>query len=236
MDSATWERFVRLRTSCSGGIFYTSQAALSPVDRRGNVLVAGHTMGDLDGHGNAGGKDIFLAMFDKTGDWKWTQQHGGTGDDEAMAMKLDSLGNILIAGETTSSLDGCVHAGSSDMFLMKFAEDGQWQWTQQRGTPRFDAAWALEIDDFDRSVVAGYSGGALDGNQHAGSSDIFVMVFDRSGDWLWTHQRGSEHWDYVRAMQLSGPDVILVGSTQGSLDNASFHGGEDIFVMKLHSD
>ena len=62
-------------------------------DRRGNVLVAGHTMGDLDGHGNAGGKDIFLAMFDKTGDWKWTQQHGGTGDDEAMAMKLDSLGS-----------------------------------------------------------------------------------------------------------------------------------------------
>eukprot|EP00913_Durusdinium_trenchii_P019626 g18450.t1 len=210
-------------TAQRGTSFWDYAAAVN-VDKSGNIVVTGDATGSLDNNTFAGSRDVFLMKFNTSGHWHWTRQHGSR-DDEAMAMKLDSLGNILIAGETTSSLDGCVHAGSSDMFLMKFAEDGQWQWTQQRGTPRFDAAWALEIDDFDRSVVAGYSGGALDGNQHAGSSDIFVMVFDRSGDWLWTHQRGSEHWDYVRAMQLSGPDVILVGSTQGSLDNASFHGG-----------
>lgn len=74
------------------------------------------------------------------------------------------------------------------MFLMKFAEDGQWQWTQQRGTPRFDAAWALEIDDFDRSVVAGYSGGALDGNQHAGSaSAVCICVHLLCNTYFQTH-------------------------------------------------
>ena len=95
-------------------------------------------------------------------------------DNQLSQMFTGGPGNILIAGETTSALDGCTNEGSSDMFLMQFDELGQWQWTRQRGTKRFDAAWALEIDDSDRSIVAGYSGGALDGNQHAGSPSTVI--------------------------------------------------------------
>ena len=219
-------------TQQRGSSFWDYARALK-LDEAGNILVAGHTRGDLDGNRNAGGKDVFLSKFSADGNWKWTRQQGSAGDDDAMDLGLDTAGNIFLTGETSGALDG-ENFGSSDIFLMKFASDGVWEWSRQRGTGSFDVAWALEADFLDNILVAGYTGGSMDGHANAGSSDVFVMMFDSSGSWQWTEQRGTPLWDYARALRVNAAgDVFLAGSTQGELDNGHFSGGEDLFVMKF---
>lgn len=221
-----------LWTQQRGSAFWDYARALR-LDARGNVLVAGYTRGDLDGNENAGGKDVFLAKFGGDGVWQWTRQKGSVADDDALDLGTDAAGNIFITGETSGALHG-ESAGSSDIFLMKFSRDGAWQWSRQRGTEKFDVAWAIEVDYLDNILVAGYTGGSLDAHVTAGSSDVFVMMFDPSGSWQWTEQRGTPLWDYARALQVNpAGDVFLAGSTQGQLDNGNFSGGEDLFVMKF---
>ena len=203
------------------------------LDAQGNVLVAGYTRGDLDDNQNAGGKDLFLAKFSADGAWLWTRQKGSARDDDAMDLGTDTSGNIFLTGETSGALAG-FNAGSSDVFLMKFTSDGAWDWTRQRGTNKFDVAWAMEVDLLNNILVAGYTGGSMDGHVNSGSSDVFVMMFDAMGSWRWTEQRGTELWDYARAIKVNAVgDVFLAGSTQGQLDNGHFSGGEDLFVMKF---
>ena len=221
-----------LWTRQRGSTFWDYARALQ-LDARGNVLVAGYTRGDLDGNENAGGKDVFLAKLAADGVWQWTRQRGSVADDDAWDLGTDVAGNIFLTGETSGALHG-ESAGSSDIFLMKFSSDGAWQWSRQRGTEKFDVAWALEVDYLDNILVAGYTGGSMDGHINAGSSDVFVMMFDLSGSWQWTEQRGTPLWDYARALRVNpAGDVFLAGSTQGQLDNGNFSGGEDLFVMKF---
>ena len=219
-------------TQQRGSSFWDYARALR-IDAGGNILVAGYTRGDLDGNENAGGKDVFLSKFGGDGAWHWTRQQGSASDDDAMDLGTDAAGSIFITGETSGALDG-ESAGSSDVFLIKFGHDGVREWTRQRGTEKFDVAWALELDLLGNILVAGYTGGSLDGHVNAGSSDVFVMMFDSSGSWQWTEQRGTLLWDYARALKVNAAgDVFLAGSTQGQLDNGHSSGGEDLFVMKF---
>ena len=61
------------------------------VDVSGHAWVAGYTASSLDGHSNAGGKDIMLMRFDGEGVHQWTHQRGGEGNDEARALQADGV-------------------------------------------------------------------------------------------------------------------------------------------------
>mmetsp|Transcript_30976 Transcript_30976/g.69716 ORF Transcript_30976/g.69716 Transcript_30976/m.69716 type:complete len:425 (-) Transcript_30976:148-1422(-) len=239
-NAGSYDFFI-MKLDASGSWLWTRQrgsaswdfARALRLDRAGNVFVAGYTRGSLNGHANAGGKDIFLSKFDAEGSWQWTQQQGSAGDDDAMDLGIDSFGNVLVAGETSGSL-GNKNLGSSDVFLMKFGNAGECEWIRQRGTSSFDVAWALEVDLFNNIWVAGYTGGSMDGHASAGSSDVFLMMFDASGSWVWTEQRGTPRWDYARALKISeAGDAFIAGATMGNLDEGDFRGGEDLFVMKF---
>ena len=60
--------------------------------------------------------------------------------------QVDSVGNALVAGYTSSSLDGNVYKGGYYMFLMKFDARGVHLWTRQRGGEIDDVAKALQAD------------------------------------------------------------------------------------------
>ncbi|CAE7022725.1 flaEY [Symbiodinium natans] len=58
-------------------------------------------------------------------------------------LQVDQDNNLVVAGEGYASLDGNTHAGSADVFLMKFTSNGTWLWTVQRGSG-YDATQALQ--------------------------------------------------------------------------------------------
>ena len=57
------------------------------------------------------------------------------------------------------------------------AVDGEILWTGQFGTDGWDRAHAVAIDASGNILVAGYVGGALPGQTHAGDLDAFLRKY-----------------------------------------------------------
>ena len=93
------------------------------VDSSDNVFVVGSTDGTMSGPGNAnaGLDDIFVIKYSSSGTKQWTKMFGGSGDDIARGLVLDSFNNIFITGYTKSStLDTETNNGLNDIFLVKY--------------------------------------------------------------------------------------------------------------------
>ena len=50
-------------------------------DEAGNIYLTGQTGGNLDGHQNTGGIDLFVVKYDIGGSLQWSQQWGTSGHD-----------------------------------------------------------------------------------------------------------------------------------------------------------
>eukprot|EP00434_Breviolum_minutum_P007277 symbB.v1.2.006423.t1/scaffold383.1/size215797/5 len=95
---------------------------------------------------------------------------------------------------------------------------------------------ALGVDSKGELILAGYTGGSLDGMTHHGVDDIFVMKFDALGTWLWTHQRGTRFEDRITCIQVSSDDhLVVAGHSKGKLDENVNFGDADLFIMRLDS-
>ncbi len=104
----------------------TADARGVATDAAGNVYVAGRTIGGLDGNVNAGGSDLFVVKYDATGVKQWTRQMGTPSFDGAQGVATDAAGNVYVAGFTLGGgLDGNVNAGGSDLFVVKYQQDGR---------------------------------------------------------------------------------------------------------------
>jgi hypothetical protein len=145
------------------------------------VFAAGATAGGLDGHINQGGLDIVVLRYDANGTWVWTDQRGTDLDDLAMDVGLRSAGGPYTTGWTLGALDGNVHVGGYDLFVMKHGKAGAWRWTRQMGTTLDDNAAGIAVDGWDNAYSVGYSLGNLGGSVNAGSWDAFAVKYDTSG-------------------------------------------------------
>jgi uncharacterized protein (TIGR03437 family) len=95
---------VRLNTSG------TTLVSAITTDFAGNIYVAANTdtpdlavPGGLAGQPYAGGGDVFVAKFSPGGVALWATYLGGSGQDIASAISVDSAGNIYVAGTTVTS-------------------------------------------------------------------------------------------------------------------------------------
>ena len=87
---------------------------------------------------------------------------GGNGDDHSSTLKIDSKGNIIIAGSTTSTfLDNMLppfsESGMSDLFVAKFNKNYQIQWVAKIGGNSNEYFFNLEIDKDDKIWFCGQS-------------------------------------------------------------------------------
>jgi len=163
----------------------------------------------------------------------WTRQLGTAMGDFATGIATDAAGNVYVAGYTNGGLDGNTNAGSIDLVVVKYAANSNKLWTRQLGTAMGDVAKGIATDANGSAYVAGYTGGGLDGNTSAGTTDFFVVKYDTNGNKLWTRQLGTTSSDqaYGIATDANG-NVYVTGYTSGSLDGITFNAGFDFFVVK----
>lgn len=201
-------------------------------DGAGNVIVVGHTVGNLAGA--IGGTDAFVRKYSPDGTHLWTRQFGTTSSDRAFGVAADLPGSIFVTGSTRGDL-GAGNEGESDVFLRKYRPNGDIDWTAQFGTAATDAGRAVAIDADGNVVVAGTTSGALEGDGFGGQ-DAFVRKHDADGNELWTHQFGTTGDDEAVGVAIDAAgNVIVAGSTAGALEDESL-GGTDAFVRKLGPD
>jgi len=210
------------------------------VDTSGNIFVTGFTNGDLDGNGNAGETDVFIAKLDDDGNHQqWIKQWGTSSNDDGNSIAFDNSGNIFVAGTTWGSLDGNTNAGddSTDPFLTKFDNDGNKLWTKQWGTFYEDSGSSVAVDSAGNIFVTGGTWENLDGNESAGESDIFLTKFDNDGNKLWTRQFGTFYEDYGRSIVIDGSDnIFITGYTYGFFEGNEHADESDVFLAKFDND
>ena len=92
-----------------------------------------------------GGRDIFIASYDRMGNLLWAKSIGGTGDDQANAVVTDGFSyggfNIYLTGSFQNTVnfnpggtaDNLTAQGSGDAFVASFDSTGHFRWADDLG-------------------------------------------------------------------------------------------------------
>ncbi|MEO8201160.1 MAG: SBBP repeat-containing protein [Gemmatimonadota bacterium] len=93
---------------------------------------------------------------------------GGVLQDQVRDIAVDAQGNFYATGGTQSvnfvTTNGAydrTENGNYDVFITKFSPSGQIIWSTLLGGPKYDRAYAIEIDPQGNVLVAGRTGGGL---------------------------------------------------------------------------
>ena len=218
------------------------------VDGQDNIIVAGSFSGQLDFGGGAirsnGGVDIFIAKYSSNGTHLWSRGIGGSQDDLAKAVALDSSGGIIISGWSGS---GAVDFGGGPInivsaYLARYSPDGVYQWARALGTKIADGT-TIQTDSSGNIIVGGYFVGPCDfgGGPIASvqNGDAFLAKYTPVGGYLWAVRAGGSTAYGTQVSQIAvdhSDQLVVTGYINGAGDmgGVSFpgFGGNDIFLVK----
>ncbi len=212
------------------------------VDRDANVLVSGSFGGSVDFGGgpriSAGDRDVFLAKYAASGTHIFSQRFGSTGADEGLDVDVDVAGSAVVLGSFHATVDfggGPLTAAgaSSDIFVAKFAADGQHLWSQRFGGVGPDAGSGVSVDQGNNVIATGwfegsvdFGGGPLVSTQ---SRDIFLAKYDAYGGHLWSAAFGGTQEDEGLAVDAAD-EVLLTGGFEDTFFGPT---DKDAFVSKF---
>lgn len=198
---------------------------------------------------SAGLTDAFLLKMDADGNVHWARGGGGEEHDVAAAVSVDPTNeSIYIAGDyyQQANFDGTElqSAGSSDMFLAKFDDNGNQLWIQSNGGTNVDVSTDIGVDYNNNVYVCGYYQLTTNFQNHSatalGYNDVFLSQFDENGICNWLTSAGSNALD-----NCLGMDVAWDGTTYmcGMFEDEIFVGslsaegnGYDVFVLNHSPD
>jgi len=184
----------------------------------------------------------------------WSTYLGGSGDDFAERIAVDSDGNACVVGRTSSTdfpatggFDTTL-GGSTDAFVAKVSADGTGLiWASYVGGSDGDEGRDVAVDGLGNLYVVGRTSSPdlrTDGGFDAalgGSSDAFVTKVSADGTSLvWSSYLGGSEQDQGSGLAMDGGDnIYVVGSTSstdfpvaGGFDTA-LGGLQDAFVAKM---
>ncbi len=217
------------------------------VDSFDNIYIAGSTSSSdfpvqqLSGafwqsnnYGSQYTDDIILLKFSCQGVREWATYYGGSDDDYASSICVDSQNNIYLAGTTQSTNCPTQQFASAywqmpgadfyDVIILKFNSQGIRQWATLYGAEEPDVANSICVDKQDNLYVIGitYSkffptqqfASAYWQSNNAGYSNAFVLKFDSQGNRLWATYYGGENWDSaLNAITDNNDNLYVVGGT-----------------------
>jgi beta-propeller repeat-containing protein len=237
------------------------------VDATGSIVVTGSFRGKTTfGKGEQnetiltnGG--MFVAKYTPDGFLVWAVQTEGTESGTGHSIAVDAAGNSVVTGsfygntafgmgETNETV--LKSAGSSDIFIAKYAPNSSLIWAIQAGGTESDKGLGIAIGTSDNSVVTGhFRGSAIFGagkpNEtvliSSGSTDIFIAKYAPDGSLVWAAQAGGASSDDGNGIAIdSAGNSVVTGYFLGTAafgtgePNETVLTGRGIFVAKYASD
>jgi len=195
-----------------GGLNFDFATAVA-LDSLNNIYVTGIT----ESYG-AGNRDICLIKYNDNGVELWSRIWGGSNNDEAHSIAIDSSGNIYLVGNTES-----YGAGGIDMFLIKFDNNGIQLWNQTWGSSVSDGCRAIGIDSSNNIYIAGWT-------DIFGGADIALVKYNTDGIQLWNSTWKGYDADECRAITIDSSGNIYLGG-----NTASYGAGDrDMCLIKYN--
>lgn len=218
-------------------------------DSDDNIFITGTFTGVLTVQGQSvtslGGSDYYVAKFTPQGDLVWLKSGGSSGNDEGVAIDVDSDDNIIVAGNSyaSPSYNGNTYTsrGDKDAFVLKITNNGDFIFAKTIGFYLEDAAYDVVVDNDNNIAVAGYYQSMIQFGSYTqsamGAKDLFVVRFDPNGNFQWATNFGSYSDDKVVAITCDASNnLYIIGEFADILRLGAGYqsaGESDVFVIKL---
>jgi len=257
-----WQRWTRT-WGASGSDFGYGVAA----DGSGNTYVTGWFRGNTDfdpgpgedNHASNGSEDVFLSRFDSSGNFIWAETWGGGNQDWSSGVAVDGSGNVYVTGifkgtadfNPGTDVDNHTSNGEWDACLSMFDSSGNFQWARTWGGSSWDGALGVTLDGSGNVYATGYFTGTVDfdpgpgiENHISNAGDVFLSIFDSSGNFQWARTWGGSGWDNGHGVAVDSlGNVYVTGSYEETVDfdpgpDEDYHnsnGWGDIFLSSFGS-
>jgi Beta-propeller repeat len=173
--------------------------------------------------------DVFMAKYNPHGEIVWAKGFGGSDDDRARAIAVDSQGDCFVTGRFYSTnfsiggvfLTNSVPRGNSAIFVAKFDGLGNLLWARVPDKGYSQSGSGIAVDSLGNCYVTGSFSGT---NTFAGtnlisrgSTDVLLLKYDPSGNLLWAKRAGGNDLDAGAAVatDVSG-NVCLLANIRGT--------------------
>ncbi|MEJ2628039.1 MAG: SBBP repeat-containing protein, partial [bacterium] len=235
----------------AGGSDYDAGYGVA-TDRAGHVYVTGYftesiSFGDEHQLNAYGGKDIFIAKYDSSGNLCWVKKAGGSDYDIGFGIAVADPENIYITGAFSDVAyfdeeQVITGYGQSDIFIARYDSSGGLIWVQKAGGSDRDNGEAVAVTANGNICVTGTCGDSVTFGEYYftngfGGRDIFIAKYDTLGNVLWVQLAGGKGDD--NGAGLAGDDsenIFLVGTFADSAffgnNNLYGNGFYDIFISK----
>ncbi len=178
----------------------------------------------------------------------WMQRGGSLNVDEGLDVVVDDDGNSYATGYFSGTADfgntNLSSSGSTDIFVAKLDEDGEYLWAVKAGGSSTDRGLSIALDDSNNVVITGFfNGTASFGSTSltaAGQQDIFVAKYSTGGSLQWATRAGGTDSDIGSGIAVDNSNNIVVSgefkgsSTFGTTTLTSQNASTDVFITKLN--
>ncbi len=235
-------------------------------DHSGNVIVTGGFSDSADfdpGPGTyflstSNTSDAFILKLTDSGDFIWAGNLEAGVESYGYSHAVDNSNNIFWTGyfrgtgdlDPTNGILSDTPRGKNDIFLHKLDSNGKVVWADLYGGGDWDRGLSLAYENSGTVFLAGDFTGSVDFDRGSGtfslssngSSEIFLLRVNSSGDFIWAGSMGAGDEDYPRDLEVNSRDeVFLTGNFKKNVDfdpgpgeaKINSNGGFDIFVQKL---
>jgi hypothetical protein len=173
---------------------------------------------------------------------------GGNKFESIKQMKIDSFGNIIIAGDTSSSdfPSKNTFKGGDDGFLAEFDKNGKMLFITYIGGSKYDMISDLELSSNGNIIVVGDTMSedflTINGfdDSFNGYRDGFICVFSKNGNLLSSTYLGGSGFDSIGNIEVDKDNNIIVAGYTVSTDFPTRKPsvktrleGSDLFIAKF---
>jgi len=171
--------------------------------------------------------DIFIAKYSAQGGLLWVKDLGGSGDDIARGVAIDSADNIIVVGDFSTSVNfgggSLTSSGYTDVFVAKYSSSGAYVWAARFGGSFYDLGNAVAVDSANAIYLAARTQSTSDFGGIAlpslGGIDIAVAKLSSTGAVAWAKRWGGTGNDIPQGIAVDrAGDVVLTGTYGGASD------------------
>lgn len=230
-------------TTFGGDDSIVKSAISMEIDGSSNVYIGGWSAGDMEFNLDSGLEqypasyrdDIFICKINSAGNINWAKRWGTRCEDIA----VDSNGMIYVTGlamglSTLNKKNGSIEInedGKKRVYLWRLNSDGafdsQWAWDESFAGNRC----RLFLDKKDNLYMSSCFNGQFDVNPNGeeeiitatGSSDIFLTMLDKQGEFQWVKTFGGDDRNVSMDISVDKSGFVFVAGLYGG--NGDFNPG-----------
>ena len=207
-----------------------------------------------------GSTDLIIQKADTSGNLIWAKHFPGLSNwsVSGLNIKCDQLGNIIVIGNFTDSVDfnpdtnSFFMIGHSDIFVVKLDTAGNFVWANRTGGLSSNWPSGLNTDNAGNIYVTGTFYDSIDLDPSPGilmkysngTKDFFIQKLTPNGNLIWAQSYGGNGNDFCSTVAIDPQsDIILTGSYSGTTyfdatDSTQVLTGtqsRNLFILKLDS-